>query len=135
VAAIDKTAGNPEVVNPPPAVAEQPGLGEQGQGGAAQESLEGRIGQQVQLTGEVATIIAPHALTLGGDDIGENPILVVGADIPPGLTQGETVRVSGTVKEFQVPGWEQDLDLDLIDQQFEDFDGDPAIQAASVTRA
>ncbi len=34
-----------------------------------------------------------------------------------------------------MPGWEQDLDLDLIDQQFEDFDGDPAIQAASVTRA
>jgi hypothetical protein len=43
--------------------------------------------------------------------------------------------VSGTVKEFQVPGYEQDLDLDLIDQEFEDFDGDPAIQANSVTRA
>lgn len=133
--ASDETAGDPGVVRPPPAVAEQPGLGEQGEGGAAQESLEGRVGQQVQLTGEVATIIAPHALTVGGDDIGENPILVVGANIPSGLSQGETVRVSGTVKEFQVPGYEKDLDLDLIDQEFEDFDGDPAIQADSVTRA
>ncbi|HEX2262713.1 MAG TPA: hypothetical protein VHH52_02980, partial [Pseudonocardiaceae bacterium] len=112
----------------------QPGLGEQGQGGAAQESLEGRIGQQVQLTGEVATIIAPHALTLGGDDIGENPILVVGANIPRSYT-GRNRPGQRHRQEFQVPGWEQDLDLDLIDQQFEDFDGDPAIQAASVTRA
>ncbi|MDQ4092512.1 MAG: hypothetical protein M3143_03575, partial [Actinomycetota bacterium] len=106
----DETARDPEAVTPPPAVAQPPALGEQGQGGAAQETLEGRVGQHVQLTGEVATIIAPHALTVGGDQIGENPILVVGANIPPGLSQGETVRVSGTVKEFQVPGYEEDLD-------------------------
>src|SRR5918997_5217839 len=130
----DEAVRNPGALSPP-AVSGERGIGEQGQGGAAQKSLEGRLGQQVQVTGEVATIIAPHALTIGGDDIGENPILVVGANMPAGLTQGETVRVSGTVKEFQVPGYEQDLDLDLIDQEFEDFDGDPAIQANSVTRA
>ena len=43
------------------------------------------------------------------------------------------MRVSGTVKEFQVRGFEEDVDLDLVDQEFEDFDGDPAIQANSVT--
>lgn len=132
----DETVRDPGVVNPPAVVGplEQPGVGEQGQGGAAQENLEGRVGQQVQLLGEVATIIAPNALTLGGDEIGENPILVVGANIPPGVTQGAQVRVSGIVKIFQVPGYEEDLDLDLIDQEFEDFDGDPAIQASSVTK-
>jgi hypothetical protein len=129
----DETIRDPGELNPPVAVTEQPGLGEQGQGGAAQEDLEGKLGQQVQVTDEVATIISPNAFTIGGDEIGENPILVVGANLPPGLVAGQQVRVSGTVKEFQVRGYEEDFDLDLVDQEFEDFDGDPAIQANSVT--
>ncbi|HEX2298132.1 MAG TPA: hypothetical protein VHH34_06390 [Pseudonocardiaceae bacterium] len=119
---------------PAPVQTEQPGVGEQGQGGAAQESIEDRLGQQVQLTGEVGEIISVNAFTLGGDEIGENPVLVVGADVPPALAAGERVQVDGTVKEFRVAGYETDLDLDLVDQEFEDFDGDPAIQADSVTR-
>ncbi len=129
----DQAVRDPETLTPPTVT--QPGIGDQGEGGAAQESLEGRLGQRIQVTGEVATIISANAFTIGGDEIGENPILVMGANMPAGLTAGETVRVSGTVKEFQVPGWEQDLDLDIIDQEFEDFDGDPAIQADSVSRA
>jgi hypothetical protein len=134
----DEAGGGTGVTGVPPAATEQteqPGVGEEGAGGAAQESLEGQFGQQVQLTGEVAEIIPPNAFTLGGDAIGENPVLVVGADVPAGLAAGDRVQVSGTVKQFQVPGYEADLDLDLVDQEFEDFDGDPAIQADSVTRS
>jgi hypothetical protein len=129
----DETIRNPAELNPPAVVTEQPNLNEQGQGGVAQENLEGRLGQQVRVTGEVATIISPNAFTIGGEEIGENPILVVGANLPPSLVEGQRVRVSGTVKEFQVRGYEKDFDLDLVDQEFEDFDGDPAIQANSVT--
>lgn len=129
----DETIRDPGELNPPAAVTEQPTLGEQGQGNAAQENLDDRLGQQVQVTGEVATIISPNAFTIGGEEIGENPILVVGANLPPGMVEGQQVRVSGTVKEFQVRGYEEDVDLDLVDQEFEDFDGDPAIQANSVT--
>ncbi|MGH3938955.1 MAG: hypothetical protein ACRDTG_10030 [Pseudonocardiaceae bacterium] len=123
-------------VDSPTAVetSEQPGVGEEGRGGASQSSLQDRVGQQVELIGEVAAIIGPHALTLGGDQIGENPILVVGTSIPKGVTEGEQIRVNGIVKIFQVPGYEQDLDLDLVDQELEGFDGDPAIQAESVAR-
>lgn len=131
----DETIRDPAVS--PPAVVEtpeQPGVGEEGQGGAPQGSLQDRVGQQVELIGEVATIIGPHALTIGGDEIGENPILVVGTSIPKGVAEGEQMRVNGIVKVFQVPGYEQDLDLDLVDQELEDFDGDPAIQAESVAR-
>lgn len=113
---------------------DQPGVGDEGDGGAAQDS-QGRIGEQVELTAEVAALLPPDALTVGGDTIGENPILVVGADVPAGLTEGDTVMITGTVIEFQVPGYEEDLDLDLVDQEFEDFDGDPAIQATAVTRS
>lgn len=119
-----------EPVATPPAATEQP----TGQGGADQEDLEGRLGEDVDLTGEVAEVLSGNAFTIGGDQIGENPVLVVGADVPSGLAGGDQVRVSGTVREFQVAGYEEDLDLDLIDDEFEDFDGDPAIQAASVER-
>jgi hypothetical protein len=129
----DETIRDPGELNPPAAVTGQPNLGGQGQGGVAQEDLDDRLGQQVQVTGEVATIISPNAFTIGGEEIGENPILVVGSNLPPGLVEGQQVRVSGTVKEFQVRGYEEDVDLDLVDQEFEDFDGDPAIQADSVT--
>jgi hypothetical protein len=123
----------------PPAIgdAEQPRVGEEGEGGAAQQSLHLhlRLGERVELTGEVAEVLAPHAFTVGGDEIGENPILVVGADLFPDLADGDTVRISGTVIEFSVPGYEQDLELDLVDQEFEDFNGNPTIQADSVTHS
>ena len=124
----------PPTVSTPSAAAEQPGVGEQGQGGAAQESIADRVGQQVEVTGEVAQVISANAFTIGGDEIGENPILVVGANVPAGLATGDTARVTGTVKVFEVPGYEQDLDLDLVDQEYEDFDNDPAIEASSVTK-
>lgn len=110
------------------------GVGDGGQGGAAQESLDGRIGQTVDLRGEVATIVGPNAFTVGGDAIGENPILVVSA-MNPDVQAGDTVRIRGKVIRFSVPGVERDFDLDLVDNEFEDFDGDPAVQAASVTKA
>lgn len=128
----EKPAADPGVIRPP-AAAGQPGVVDLGRGRASQDALEGRFGQQVRVTGEVATIISPNAFTIGGDEIGENPILVVGTIMPLGIEAGERVQVTGTVKEFQVPGYEQDLDLDLIDQEYEDFDGDPAIQADSVS--
>ena len=59
---------------------------------------------------------------------------MVGAQVPA-LDEGAEVQVAGTVVEFQVLGYEEDLDLDLVDNEFEDFDGDPAIQATSVTMA
>ena len=84
----DETIRNPAELNPPTVVKEQPNLNEQGQGGVAQENLEGRLGQQVRVTGEVATIISPNAFTIGGEEIGENPILVVGANLPPAWWKG-----------------------------------------------
>ena len=110
----------------PPVPTEQPGVGEQGEGGAAQEAIQDRVGQSVDVTGEVAEVISANSFTIGGDEIGENPILVVGANVPAGLAAGETVRVAGTVTVFQVARYEQDLDLDLdlIDQEYEDFDND-----------
>lgn len=101
---------------------------------AQDELTELALGETVTVNGEVSEVISPNAFTVGGEEIGENPILVVGAEVPA-LEEGAEVQVAGTVVEFQVIGFEEDLDLDLVDNEFEDFDGDPAIQATSVTPA
>lgn len=101
---------------------------------AQDELAELALGETVTVNGEVSEVIGPNAFTVGGEEIGENPILVVGAQVPA-LEEGAEVQVAGTVVEFQVLGYEEDLDLDLVDNEFEDFDGDPAIQATSVTMA
>lgn len=99
----------------------------------AQDELEDlAIGETVTVNGEVSEVLDPTAFTVGGEEIGENPILVVGASVPT-LAEGDEVQVAGTVTEFDVVGFEEDLDLDLVDDEFEDFDGDPAIAATSVT--
>lgn len=101
----------------------------------AQDELEElALGETVTVNGEVSEVIGPNAFTVGGEEIGDNPILVVGAQVPA-LEEGAEVEAAGTVVEFQVLGYEEDLDLDLVDNEFEDFDGDPAIQATSVTMA
>ncbi len=110
-----------------------PGVGEEGDGGAAAESIAGMLGEDVSFTGEVEDVLPPDAFTVGGDEIGEDPILVVGADLPAGFSDGDTVTIDGTVKTFVVQGYEDDLGLDLSDDEFVDFDGDPAVQASSVT--
>ena len=90
------------------------------------------LGETVTVNGEVSELIGTNAFTIGGEEIGDNPILVVAAQVPA-LGEGDVVEVAGTVVEFQVIGYEEDLDLDLVDNEFEDFDGDPAIAATSVT--
>lgn len=103
-------------------------------GGLAQEELTGRIGQNVTVTGEVAEVLSPGAFTLGGDQIGENPVLVVNAKTPRGIEDGSRVRVTGQVIRFNVPGYKEDFDLDVVTNEFDDFDGDPAVRATSVSK-
>ncbi len=117
---------------PSPPTASADGAG--AEGGLSSEALRGRVGQTVTVTGEVAALVGSNAFTLGGDTIGENPVLVVSAS---GATvqEGDQVRVRGKVIRFSVPGVEQDLDLDLVDNEFAEFDGEPALQASTVRPA
>lgn len=110
-----------------------PGVGEEGEGGAAQESVSDKVGQDVDFTGEVAEVLAPNAFTVGGDEVGENPILVVSAVLPENFSDGDQVQVQGTVEVFTVLGFEEGLGLDLVDNEFTDFEDDPAVQASDVT--
>lgn len=107
------------------------GIGESADGGAADQTLDGKVGEQVSFMAEVETMIEPNALTVGGEEVGENPILIVGADLPQDVEVGDTVQVRGTVEEFDLVGFEDDLSLDLVDNEFTDYDGGLAIKATT----
>lgn len=86
------------------------------------------------IAGEFATLLGPSAFTVGGDEVGENPVLVVSATAPQ-VQEGSSVRAVGQMVRFTVPGVEQGLDIDVVDNRFEDVDGDPVVTATSVTIA
>ncbi|SDQ63423.1 hypothetical protein [Quadrisphaera sp. DSM 44207] len=111
---------------------DQPGLGEDQESGLSQEVLEGRVGDQVDFDGEVSQVLSPRAFLIGGIEVGEDPLLVLGADVPTALAIGDVVQVSGTVVDFSIAGAEEDLEVNFAEEALEDFEGDPAVQATSV---
>lgn len=107
------------------------GLEEDPESGFSQEVLAGLVGQQVDLAAEVTRVVGPNAFTLGGREVGEEPVLVVVAEAPVGLAIGDVAQVSGTVVELDVVAAEEALGIDLHEDA-EEFEGDAAIQASSV---
>lgn len=49
------------------------------------------------------------------------------------LSQGETVRITGEVREFDLPGIEREIGVDLDDESLDAYDGMPSIVASSIS--
>ena len=101
------------------------------------------LGQTVTTAGEVDEILGPRAFTIGGDDfIGEDELLVVGANQLPAiqgrpgaeqLAENDVVTVRGTVRRFVLADVERDLGVDLEDNLFRDWADKPAIVAQQIS--
>lgn len=104
------------------------------EGSVSKQGLDGKTGQDVIFMAAVAEIISPNALTVGGQEDGQEPALVVGADLPPDTEVGQTIQVRGTVESFDLAAIEGEIDADLDDAAFEKYDGMPAIVAATADR-
>jgi hypothetical protein len=64
------------------------------------------------------------------------PLLVVGAEETAELEPDLAVAVTGTVQQaFDLPRVEEDLGVDLNDELFEQWDGEPYIVAETVDTA
>ncbi|KLU10248.1 MULTISPECIES: hypothetical protein [unclassified Kocuria] len=86
-------------------------------------------GQQVTLSAEVSETISPDAFAIAG---AVDPLLIVEEQEIPPLDDGQVVQVTGTVQEgFDVAGVEQELGVDLEDEAFTEFEGEPYIMATS----
>ncbi|MCW4386149.1 hypothetical protein OH146_10230 [Salinibacterium sp. SYSU T00001] len=97
------------------------------------EDYETYVGEEVTLTANVDTVISPESFTISGvESTTVEPLLVV-HDGEVTLEQGESVEVSGTVEEaFDLPTVEEDMELDLDDEDYADYDADNYIEATSV---
>lgn len=95
-------------------------------------------GQEVTLTGEVEEVFAtdsPTALTISDPNDAElGDLLVIAKDATMSdLAADQVVEVVGTVRtDFQLTRVETDLALDLEDELFQDFEGDPYIEATEI---
>ncbi len=99
------------------------------------EDPESYYGQEVSVIGDVVELESTYAFEL--DDpalLGGDTILVVGGEELT-VTEGETVQVTGTVRQFNLTEIESETGFELEDELFTDFEGRPVIVASSVSPA
>lgn len=115
------------------------GVGEDEEGALGEEEQEqpDLVGQTVTVSGEVTSVIAPTGFTISGEQDAEladpntSGVLVVSAQ-EFGVTEGDVVQIVGEVALFRIADIESDLGIDLDDELFEEFEGQPALIASSV---
>ncbi|WP_156642309.1 hypothetical protein [Arthrobacter sp. B6] len=98
------------------------------------DDVDVREGQEVTVSANVNEIITPEAFTIAGtEDTTVDPLLVLHKNAEPELKPELTVKVTGTVHTaFDLPAVEKDLDVDLDDALFEDWDGKPYLKASEI---
>lgn len=108
------------------------------------ENPQEYYGSTVTVSGEVSYVLGPNALLVvprfgvSADDtlvISPVPLSEVtdqSGDAP--LSQGEAVRITGEVREFDLPGIEREIGVDLDDESLDAYDGVmPSIVASSIS--
>ncbi|MCF6525226.1 hypothetical protein [Streptomyces sp. JJ36] len=85
-------------------------------------------GETVTLSADVDEVLSPSAFVLGGAD---KPFLVVEKDLPP-PDEGDGVRVTGTVHEFEFAQVQERLDAQLSRPLYERFEGMPYLMAEKI---
>ncbi len=111
------------------------------------ENPQEYYGSTVTVTGEVsnvlgsnAMLVVPQAGVSGADDmLVISPVPLSEAseateqsgDAP--LSQGETVQITGEVREFELLAIEQEIGVDLDDESLDAYDGTPSIIASSIS--
>ncbi|MGY1709011.1 hypothetical protein ACI8AC_05820 [Geodermatophilus sp. SYSU D00758] len=95
--------------------------------------IDSYVGEQVTVSAEVNEVLDQQAMTIAGTDGEVEPLLVVGAGDTSAYQNGEAVQVTGTVEQnFVLTDVEDELGVDLTDDLYADFEGEPYVMASSV---
>ncbi|RJR23782.1 hypothetical protein C4578_03745 [Candidatus Microgenomates bacterium] len=94
-------------------------------------------GREVTVSSEVEEVIGSRGLVLDSPGILDDDLLVITSSVPGqaeinNFKEGDLVRIMGTVREFNLVETENDLNVDLDDNLFENREGEPVIIANSV---
>ncbi|MDP9374472.1 MAG: hypothetical protein M3Q65_18885, partial [Chloroflexota bacterium] len=100
------------------------------------------LGRTVTVAGEVDEVLGRRAFTIGGGDfIGDDELLVVGAGELPviqgrreaaTLTADDLVQITGPVRRFNLAEVEREIGVDLEDALFADWRDKPAVIARTI---
>jgi hypothetical protein len=141
---VDDITGG-EVQETPPAEETPPAAGETALPGATpyggaynQDFADDQAvyeGQEVTLSAEIVEVVSDNALEIGDPgDINLDPLLVMHDLGATGLEPDQTVEVVGTVMtSFEVATVEEELGVELEDEVYTDYEGDPWLHATEVT--
>ncbi len=89
------------------------------------------VGRDVDVRGRVGSVVSPRMFNL--EDLersGDRVQVFTTGD--PRIDEGQVVRVEGTVREFAVAAFEQDLGVDLEERLYDAFIGTAVIRARSI---
>jgi hypothetical protein len=102
--------------------------------GRFSDDLNSYVGKKVTVSADVSRQLSPTAFTIAGtDDTSVEPLLILGADPATQITEDLTVKVTGTVvTNFDLATVEEEKSVDLTDEMFADFEGEPYIDAITV---
>lgn len=92
------------------------------------------VGEEVTLSADVNEVIDATSFTIAGtDDTTVDALLVVHPEDAPDVTNDLTISVTGTVMEvFDLATVEEEMGVDLDDALYEDWDGEPYLEATSI---
>ncbi len=94
------------------------------------------VGQQVTVSGNVSETVGTNAIRLGGDDFGGDGLLVIQVSgAGAGVTEGDNVRVSGTVRDFDAAAFEREFSTDVYeDDVYDPWVDENVVVASRVTQ-
>lgn len=96
--------------------------------------VEAYADQEVTLEAAVDRVVSPIAFTItgpGGEEV--EPILVVSREEVPDLQPGQEVVVAAVPqREFEVAAAESELDVDLPEEAYAEWEGEPYLSAGIV---
>lgn len=97
------------------------------------DQSETYAGQEVTVSAEVTETLSVDTFVIGGAaGTTVDPLLVVEEQEIPALDDGQVVEVTGTVaQDFDVAAAEERLGIDLEDERYADYVGEPYIMATS----
>jgi len=102
------------------------------------------VGQKVTVSATVSEMVSPAAFRIGGEDFGGESLLVLSApaadftemgfDLNEQMVNDETVaQVTGTVRRFDIAGFEDEFGVDYDDALYTEFEGENVIVADRVS--
>lgn len=95
------------------------------------DDMDSYVGQEVTLSAEVAEVVSDKAFSIAGGDV--EALLIVGAESQNDIEPGQLVKVTGTVKKaLTVTELEDELQFELDDNLFIDWEGEPYVVATKV---